>query len=434
MAGGSTLKGIAIIGGGLSGLSAAYHLNRRGIPPITIFERENCLGGRVLTWEQPDGEHGAEYLLKSELDPRADERSDYHLDNGETLRSLLRTLTVKLEDTDQEWPYYFSNGQFEKANPKSTALFTKTERSFLSRPDTQKWQSLMTGRHKKIQYFVETLLAGETCAPIDHISGRYRIGCLESSISPKERWYRIRGGSRVLIEQLRGKSTVSVKQGTDCIAVEEQKSCVRVRWEKDGCEKMANFDVAIITAPDGERLLGSENLVSSHEPLAHLRKNKIPPSPPLQKWARGNFLSRHFHGYISVLLEYANPPKHASELERGLYLRSPLNYIKLTESTHGWVLRILIPNADRLMRYSDSQILKLANDDLNQILAAGGQWRRYSIKKWRFGLPCGAGSGQHFHRVENRIYLAGDRFSRWPSMAGAIVSGSRVARAVANSI
>lgn len=434
MAGGSTLKGIAIIGGGLSGLSAAYHLNRRGISPITIFERENCLGGRVLTREQPAGEHGAEYFLESELDPRADERSDYHLDNGETLRSFLRTLTVKLKETDQKWPYYFFNRQFKEANPKSTTLFTKAERFFLSRLDTPKWHLLVTGRHKKMRYLVETLVAGETCAPLDHISARYGIGCLESSISPKERWYRIRGGSHVLIEQLRGKSTISVKQGTDCIAVEEQKSCVRVRWEKDGCEKMANFDVAIITAPDGDRLLESENLVSSYESLSPLRENKIPLFPPLQKGAKGNFLSRHFHGYISLLLEYANPPKRASKLERGVYLRSQINYIKLTESTHGWVLRILIPNADRLMHYSDSQILKLATDGINQVLAAGGQWRRYSIKKWRFGLPCGAGSGQHFHRAGNRIYLAGDRFSRWPSMAGAIVSGSRVARAVANSI
>jgi protoporphyrinogen oxidase len=55
---------IAIIGAGLTGLSAAYHLlEREPNLRITIFESEARVGGRVLTHSKPFGEHGAQFFL-----------------------------------------------------------------------------------------------------------------------------------------------------------------------------------------------------------------------------------------------------------------------------------------------------------------------------------------------------------------------------------
>ena len=47
------MKPIAIIGGGLTGLSCAYHLNKAGID-YRIYEKENEIGGRLRT-ESIDG-------------------------------------------------------------------------------------------------------------------------------------------------------------------------------------------------------------------------------------------------------------------------------------------------------------------------------------------------------------------------------------------
>src|SRR2546428_8055887 len=78
---------VAIIGAGLAGLSAAYELRDR--VSVTIFERENRPGGRVLTSKQPHGEHGAEFFLGSER----------------RLRSLLRELSVEYEEEDKNPAY-----------------------------------------------------------------------------------------------------------------------------------------------------------------------------------------------------------------------------------------------------------------------------------------------------------------------------------------
>jgi protoporphyrinogen oxidase len=55
---------IAIVGGGLAGLSAAYHLPRT--VRVTIFERDRAIGGRVRTASAFGAEEGAEFLLGSE--------------------------------------------------------------------------------------------------------------------------------------------------------------------------------------------------------------------------------------------------------------------------------------------------------------------------------------------------------------------------------
>ena len=45
---------VAIIGGGIAGLTAAYLLCERH--DITLFEKDGRLGGNAYTWRSPDGD------------------------------------------------------------------------------------------------------------------------------------------------------------------------------------------------------------------------------------------------------------------------------------------------------------------------------------------------------------------------------------------
>ena len=91
---------VAIIGAGLAGLSAAHVLRKKA--DVTIFEREDRLGGRVLTSKRPPGEHGAEFLLGSEKE----------------LQRLIHKLGIGLTPCDKEWPGYFFNNKFSQGKPE----------------------------------------------------------------------------------------------------------------------------------------------------------------------------------------------------------------------------------------------------------------------------------------------------------------------------
>ena len=82
---------MAIIGGGLAGLTAAYWIRRNTDLPITIFESGDRLGGRVSTNEHPAGDMGTLSIgseLKIRLKPQ--EFQNYGLPNGNSLGGLLK--------------------------------------------------------------------------------------------------------------------------------------------------------------------------------------------------------------------------------------------------------------------------------------------------------------------------------------------------------
>lgn len=390
---------VAIIGAGPAGLSAAYHL--RGKADVTIFEREDRIGGRVFTSQQPPGEHGAEFLLGSEKE----------------LQHLIHKLGVGLTPCDKEWPGCFFNNKFahgipeqvveELLPPKSacraTKLFQLVQRE--QWPKTQKrfdqWLLSFLEADQAATRFFRMLLAGETCGPLHHLSTRYGLECLWSLL--KDEWYRIEGGSAALAAALSQQSKANLRMGAHVNGVDALREGIRVRWKQSGGQESDFFQAAIITAPDGEGLLG--------------------------KPTRG-----HFHGYISVLLDYSSRPQVKGRpdlnLKNGLYTDRPLNYMQLTAcSKPPYTLRILIPNAGEKLHWEASDVVAFCIQHLRPIIADADQFCASSVMAWKFGLPCG-GSKKTFHKVGSRVYLAGDRFGKWPSMDAAVASGRRVADAV----
>lgn len=86
---------IAVIGAGLAGLSAAYHL--RGRAQITLFEKEAHIGGRVFTSQRPSGEHGAQFFLSHK--------------NERTIHNLIKKLKLKRINWSN-WPGYIVKEKF----------------------------------------------------------------------------------------------------------------------------------------------------------------------------------------------------------------------------------------------------------------------------------------------------------------------------------
>jgi phytoene dehydrogenase-like protein len=397
---------VAIIGAGLAGLSAAYHLREEleeGVH-VTIFEKERRIGGRVFTSQDPPGEHGAEFLLRSEK---------------KFCRLLEKDLGLTLIRL-AEWPWYqwgrrYASGDHGKAASKLLSkesarlvngLFKRIGRGYPKKDVTfRHWLStVLQGDHEAMR-FVEMLLISETCAPIDHIPARDGYGGLWSLL--EDEWYRIRGGSEALVRALRRQSQAHVELGACVDEVVTVRGGVRIRWKQNGQEKSGVFQAVIITTPDGERLLGRRP-------------------------------QGCYHAYISVLLAYRKRPSvkghPAVDLTKGLYTDGPLNYQRLAAGpSPPYGLRILIPNAEAKLRWTKQRILDYCVSQLKPIIFSVEQYVDGSVAKWKFGLPC-RGRKEPFLKVGRRIFLAGDRFGEWPSMATAVSSGCAAAQAVANGL
>ena len=185
---------------------------------------------------------------------------------------------------------------------------------------------------------------------------------------------------------------------------------ISVTWHHGHQEYQAPFKAATITVPDSRGLLHGQVL----QPERRV----------------------HFHAYVSVLLEYSNRwwARSLSHLRYGLYTDGDLNFIEeVPTRTRGrYVLRILQPNAERWLGWSDQRIKSHCFRELGRLSRSGTSARAAknptlcSIARWPQGLPC-VSTDALYHRAHRRIYLAGDRFARWPSMNGALRSGRAAA-------
>jgi len=399
---------VAVIGAGLTGLSAAYFLREKA--QVTIFEKEARIGGRLFTDSVTGQEHGAQFILQRQSEP--------------SIHKLIQRFGLELVEW-KDWPGYefgrHKAGHIAYGSPEDAAQdllspesAKRTKRLFklikeeawgIPRGKFNQWISDRLMKDRQGVAFVDMLLAGETCAPANHVKAQYALECLSSLY---DRWYSLRGGSGKLVEALCENSGAQIIQTADVSEVKEIRGCVRINWSEGYERKSENFTAAIIATPNGERLVGMPT--------------------------RG-----HFHAYISVLLDYQHRPqlkaKPKFDLSGGLYTDGPLNYIQLTKRKNSCVLRILIPNGGMMIRWRELDLVAYCVHHLSPYIAGVDQFHASSVQKWKFGLPCGGyKTGKGFQRIGHRIFLAGDRFGKWPSMDAAISSGLAVGKAFTHEL
>ena len=405
---------VAIVGAGLAGLSAAVTLRKLAKHVrVSIFEKESRIGGRVLTCDRPRGEHGAEFVLSSEP----------------TIVKLLRSLGVGRSASVGYGACRFegrtARGSFNTMarhalGKESSAtvmrvlqVARKANRSGRYSTGDRRGQSLIrqVGNNTRARRFLQMLLAGETCAPWNHLSVQTALGSLDESDAR-----RIALGSEQLVKALRcAIPEARLSMGVDVTSVQVEGGSASVSWRQNGQQYRAPFGAVIITTPDGEQFLPR-------------RRRRQQPSP-------------HFHAYISVLLEYRSRwwTRSLPELRDGLYTDGFINFVEEvpTRTPGRHVLRILLPNAERWLPWDDGRVKTASIRHLWELSLSKSAEHptRWSIKRWPYGLPCG-GAGIFYDQISHRppIYLAGDRLSKWPSMNGALESGQRAAASLAQSI
>jgi hypothetical protein len=423
-------KGIAIIGAGLAGLTAAHFLKKwRSTLPITIFEESGRIGGRLYTSRKPPGEHGARYLLGSELDvkPGGEYWRDYSLPDGTTIGELFEDSGLHLSPMGKDWPHccvlnpltfkrLTPSGRYLKSHFPGASRIIRRLKS-LSRAEEGTFADWLKENLFKDQRNVQDslkvikmVLAGETCAPWSHLSAQYALECLASAVTT-EKWFMVKGGSEHLIAELSRPIATRIKRNNDCLKVRNsRRNCVAV-WHRTANEtRTSYFQGAIISSPNGDALVGRNST-----------------------WPK-----RHFHSYISVLYDSSVRPtlkgNRGVDLRDGLYTDdSFVNYLELESKNHRWVLRILAPDARRFEHWRDRQISNHCRKILAKVGVAEDWAGPPSIRRWENGLPCG-GTNKKFDKVSDGLYLCGDRYGRWPSMAVAIVSGARAADALLNDL
>lgn len=415
-------NGIAIIGGGLAGLTAAYWMRRTRDLPITIFESEARLGGRVSTSVAPPGEHGARYLLGSELktalNPR--ESQNYGLPNGKSLGWLFtNALRISVQKFGNQGlphlcflhegaarPFHHSAPWLQQACPGAAWVFRQTGLPTLPADISfETWLRRHVSLDRRSRSLLRLLLLGEMCAPWTHVTARYALECLDSLINPKESWYSVRGGSETITKQLLKDHAYTIRLNSQVTKIRRTRTGeIVVSVHHGRTASTHSFQAVIVACPDAHRLVAGL------------------PSP-----------RSHHHAYISFLVSFKQRPALTKfsqvDLTHGLYTDHPLaNYLEATKTPRGWTLRILAAHADRHLKLS-TRALEQRCLTVFRKLGLSPDYHDLHIQHWKHGLACG-GTPKKFDKVENGIYVCGDRYGAWPSMACAMVSGAWAADAV----
>lgn len=267
-------KSIAIVGGGVAGLTAAYRLMKAGHSPV-IYEASNRLGGRMMTL--PNFHQGMFAELGGEL-------VDTNHEDLKTLSGELGVELQSLKDGDQGDDLFYFNGAFR--SPKdmvdpakksgafapiakqiardSAKLLDKDEEwtKFAKKLDTVSLESYLNRFKGKAEDWAINLLkvayVGEFGLETSEQSSLNLVDFITSDLSQpfqifgeSDEAYRIKGGSSALIEALAAalKDKVEINLGHGLAAVDYEKDRPVLFFEPSAGPMSKPFDYVIFTLP-----------------------------------------------------------------------------------------------------------------------------------------------------------------------------------------
>jgi len=414
---------IGIIGGGMAGLMAAYHLTGRG-RAVRIFEGRENLGGRAMTITK-DGrpiELGAEFIQgspKSTLElankigvPITRVRDQHFRYEGRRFRSMGNT-----------WQRFAR--MFDRIEMESTAADYLKQRNF-SADDAELFRLLIEGVH---------------AAPLDDVSlcsmaAEAKVAAADTS------QFRPSGGYGAMVqglEQMLDPSLVQVDLETIVDEVHWQRDgrCL-LKIRHDGVVKTAETERCLVTVPVG--VLQS----SSGKAAIRFFPDLASKSRPLSLLAMGHVekLVLEFHG-ASWMRALPNADfVHVPEGPFPTFWREQSDATdKLTAWAGGPRAKQLVPfNLRDLVDQAVAELAKLCSvvpAEVRETLVSANHhdFSRdpFSLGAYPYAGPGGEGCRAELAApIEDVLYFAGDATvtEYFGTVAGALESGTRAAREI----
>jgi monoamine oxidase len=289
---------VAIVGGGVAGLTAAYRLHAAGASPV-LFEASNRWGGRMFT--QYDFYKGMFCELGGEFVDT----------DHEDLQKLAKEVGVEMQNltTDGGDDLYFFKGMFhtpkDMIDPKKktgafgpiakqiakdaakltdkhdnwTSLATKLDQTSLKdyleqfRGKTDDWAIDVLDVAYNIEYGLETK-DQSSLALVDFITTD--MSKPFSMFGPSDEIYRIKGGSSALItalvNALQGK--IDMKQGYALTELDQKDKQIIMSFDAPGGVQTVSYDAVILALPFTKlrQVKGLEGLELGAEKLKCIRE------------------------------------------------------------------------------------------------------------------------------------------------------------------
>ncbi len=291
-------KTVAIVGGGVAGLTAAYRLHKAGASPV-LFEASNRWGGRMFTmydfYKGMFCELGGEFV-----------DTDH-----EDLQKLGKELGVEMQDltTDGGEDLYFFKGEFhtpkDMIDPKKksgafapiakqiakdagkltdkhdnwTALAEKLDQTSLKdyleqfRGKTDDWAVDLLDVAYNIEYGLETK-DQSSLNMVDFITTD--LSKPFSMFGESDEVYRIKGGSSALITALVNalQGNIDMKQGFALTGLDQKDGQIVMNFDAPGGAQQVSYDAVILALPFTKlrQVSGLDNLGLSADKLKCIRE------------------------------------------------------------------------------------------------------------------------------------------------------------------
>jgi uncharacterized protein len=312
---------IAVIGGGVSGLAAAWLLQRRH--EVRLFEKETVLGGHAHTVEVPDPQGPVSIDTGFVV---------YNERNYPLLTRLFAELEVPTQPTDMSFAYSLQPGGIEYAGTDLNSLFAQRRNLLRPRflrmtadilrfnrlgkrllaehqlPDVTLGEFLKV--HRFGRGFTEDYLLPMAAAIWSCPSATMRLfpvrGFLEFfrnhgllDIEGRPQWRTVVGGSRVYVRRLAER----LEPGRVRHAGVEQVTRVGGQWQVATATDSESFDAVVFAchADDARRMLANPTPAQAailgacrfqpNRALLHTDTRLMPASRRV--WASWNYLTRH---------------------------------------------------------------------------------------------------------------------------------------------
>jgi monoamine oxidase len=259
---------VAIVGAGISGLTTAYELKKKGIESI-IYEATGRAGGRVLTIEDAviDGAHvdfGAEYIdsthgdlialskelnieiidLQSDtLNPRVYFFGGRHFTEEDLVKELqpfVERLTKDVDSIPDEL-HYSKAESFKELDSKSVT-------EYLKEIGVKGW----------LYDFFEMVITGEYAMEASEQSAinfiyilalPIKVGSPYHALGAEHEVFKFKGGSQKLIDKLSAQVLAQVKTGWELKKLNKEGKGYQLIFEVEGKTQTVNADLVVLTIP-----------------------------------------------------------------------------------------------------------------------------------------------------------------------------------------